>query len=107
MLVIRSSIVEAFKIPSGSMIPTLLVGDHIFVNKFAYGFKVPFSDFFTDRPLYVISRDPPARGDVIVFKYPKDESFYYIKRVIGMPTTAFASATKWSTSTTSLWTICL
>ena len=85
VLVIRSSIIEAFKIPSGSMIPTLMVGDHIFVNKFAYGFKVPFSDFFTDRPLYVVDRAPPSRGDIIVFKYPKDESYYYIKRVIGVP----------------------
>lgn len=85
VLIIRSSIVEAFKIPSGSMIPTLMVGDHIFVNKFAYGFKVPFSDFFTDRPLYLVDRAPPARGDIIVFKYPKDESYYYIKRVIGVP----------------------
>lgn len=85
VLIIRSSIIEAFKIPSGSMIPTLMVGDHIFVNKFAYGLKVPFSDFFTDTPLYVVKRDPPKRGDVIVFKYPKDESLYYIKRVIGVP----------------------
>jgi len=82
VLIIRSSIIEAFKIPSGSMIPTLMVGDHIFVNKFAYGLKVPFSDFFTDKPLYIVERQQPQRGDIIVFKYPKDESFYYIKRVI-------------------------
>jgi signal peptidase I len=85
VLIIRSSIIEAFKIPSGSMIPTLMVGDHIFVNKFSYGFKVPFSDFFTDEPLYIVKRNPPARGDIIVFKYPKNESYYYIKRVIGVP----------------------
>ena len=85
VLIIRSSIIEAFKIPSGSMIPTLMVGDHIFVNKFAYGLKVPFSDFFTDKPLYIVERQQPQRGDIIVFKYPKDESFYYIKRVIGVP----------------------
>jgi signal peptidase I len=85
VLVIRSSVVEAFKIPSGSMIPTLMVGDHIFVNKFAYGLKLPFSDFLTDRPLYLVKREPPSRGDIIVFKYPKDESYYYIKRVIGVP----------------------
>ncbi|MEW6056444.1 MAG: signal peptidase I [Bdellovibrionota bacterium] len=85
VLIIRSSVIEAFKIPSGSMIPTLMVGDHIFVNKFAYGLKVPFSDFFTDRPLYIVDRDPPASGDIIVFKYPKDESYYYIKRVVGVP----------------------
>jgi len=81
---IRSSLVEAFKIPSGSMIPTLLTGDHIFVNKFAYGLKVPFSDFFGDRPTFLIHRDPPKRGDIIVFKYPKDERVYFIKRVIGV-----------------------
>jgi signal peptidase I len=85
VFMIRSSIVEAFKIPSGSMIPTLLTGDHIFVNKFAYGFKVPFSDFFTDHPTYIVPRDPPSRGDIIVFKYPKDERVYFIKRVIGLP----------------------
>ncbi len=85
VLIIRSSIVEAFKIPSGSMLPTLMVGDHIFVNKFAYGLKIPFSDVILDKPIYVYERDIPARGDVIVFKFPKDESFYYIKRVVGRP----------------------
>lgn len=85
VLIMRSSIIEAFKIPSGSMIPTLMVGDHIFVNKFAYGLKVPFSDFFADEPLFIVKGDIPQRGDIIVFKFPKDESFYYIKRVIGRP----------------------
>jgi signal peptidase I len=85
VLIIRSSIIEAFKIPSGSMIPTLLVGDHIFVNKFAYGLKIPFSDVFLEKPIVLIERDIPKRGDVIVFKFPKDESLYYIKRVIGRP----------------------
>lgn len=85
VLTIRSSVIEAFKIPSGSMIPTLLIGDHIFVNKFAYGFKVPFSDLFSNNPVHVIQRDPPRRGDIIVFVYPKDESLYYIKRVVGVP----------------------
>lgn len=85
VFMIRSSVIEAFKIPSGSMIPTLLIGDHIFVNKFAYGLKIPFSDLVTDHPIYVIKRDAPKRGDIIVFIYPKDESFYYIKRVIGTP----------------------
>lgn len=82
---IRSSIVEAFKIPSGSMIPTLLIGDHIFVNKFAYGFKVPFSDLLFEDPITIVKRDPPKAGDIIVFKYPGDESLYYIKRVVGVP----------------------
>src|SRR5690242_10825272 len=85
VLMIRSSVIEAFKIPSGSMIPTLYIGDHIFVNKFAYGLKIPFSDWVTDHPIYLVKRDPPKRGDIIVFKYPKDESFYYIKRVVGVP----------------------
>jgi len=82
---VRSSIIEAFKIPSGSMIPTLLVGDHIFVNKLSYGLKVPFTEWFLESPLYLIKGKPPQRGDIIVFKYPKDESLYYIKRVIGTP----------------------
>ena len=85
VLMIRSSVIEAFKIPSGSMIPTLLIGDHIFVNKFAYGFKLPFSDWIMDHPVYLVKREPPQRGDIIVFKYPRDESFYYIKRVVGVP----------------------
>ena len=85
VLIIRSSIVEAFKIPSGSMIPTLLVGDHIFVNKFAYGYKIPFSDLIADQPIYIGGAKVPNRGNIIVFKYPKDTSFYFIKRVIGMP----------------------
>ncbi len=85
VFMIRSSVVEAFKIPSGSMIPTLLIGDHIFVNKFAYGLKVPFSDLFSVEPTYIVKRDPPKRGDIIVFVYPKDESYYYIKRVVGVP----------------------
>ena len=84
VFMIRSSLIEAFKIPSGSMMPTLLVGDHIFVNKFAYGLKLPFSDFFTDKPFFLIKRDSPKRGDVIVFLYPENESIHYIKRVIGV-----------------------
>jgi signal peptidase I len=66
-LVIRTFIVQAFKIPSGSMLPTLQIGDHILVNKFIYHFT------------------SPQRGDVIVFKYPKDETRDFIKRVIGLP----------------------
>ncbi len=85
VLMIRSSIVEPFKIPSGSMIPTLFIGDHIFVNKFAYGIKLPFSDWVLDEPLYLVKRDPPKRGDIVVFLFPKDESLHYIKRVIGVP----------------------
>jgi len=84
VLIFRSVLFEPFKIPSGSMIPTLLIGDFILVNKFSYGFKVPFSDWFTD-PIYITGPDQPERGDVIVFKYPKDTNLNYIKRVIGLP----------------------
>lgn len=80
----RSVFFEPFKIPSGSMIPTLLIGDFILVNKFSYGFKVPFSDWFTD-PTYITGPGKPLRGDVIVFKYPKDHDLNYIKRVVGLP----------------------
>ena len=66
------------------MIPTLMIGDFILVNKMAYGLKVPFTDFFGD-PIYITGPKKPQRGDVIVFKYPKDTSVNYIKRVIGLP----------------------
>lgn len=85
VFMVRSSVIEAFKIPSGSMIPTLFIGDHIFVNKFAYGLKVPFSDWIMDDAIWIYKRDQPKRGDIIVFKFPRDESLYYIKRVIGVP----------------------
>lgn len=84
VLFFRSVFFEPFKIPSGSMIPTLLIGDFILVNKFSYGFKVPFSDWFSD-PIYITGPTQPARGDVIVFKYPNDPSLNYIKRVVGLP----------------------
>ena len=77
-LIIRSSVVQAFKIPSGSMIPTLLIGDHILVNKFIYGVKFPF----TDKKIF--SWKNPERGDVIVFIYPVDKEKDFIKRVIGV-----------------------
>jgi signal peptidase I len=85
VFMIRSSVIEPFKIPSGSMIPTLFIGDHIFVNKFAYGLKVPFSDLLAEKPVYLIKRSPPQKGDIIVFMFPKDESIHYIKRVVGTP----------------------
>jgi signal peptidase I len=85
VMFLRSSIIEPYKIPSGSMIPTLFIGDHIFVNKFSYGFKVPFTEFFLERPVYVSQQQLPARGDVIVFRYPGDETINYIKRVVGLP----------------------
>lgn len=80
----RSVFFEPFKIPSGSMIPTLLIGDFILVNKFAYGLKVPFSDWYSD-PIYITGPDKPKRGDVIVFKYPRDPDLNYIKRVVALP----------------------
>ena len=77
-LFIRAFIIQAFKIPSGSMKPTLLIGDHILVNKFIYGIKIPF----TDR--YILKITKPKRGDVVVFKWPRDERKDFIKRVIGI-----------------------
>src|SRR5882724_6688247 len=78
-LVLRAFVVEAFQIPSGSMIPTLEVGDHIFVSKFAYGLTIPFTN------TKIIQLAEPKRGDIIVFKYPLDQSTDYIKRVVGLP----------------------
>jgi signal peptidase I len=81
----RSSLFEPFRIPSGSMIPTLNIGDFILVNKFSYGLKLPLIEYFGGNPFYLTTMTPPSRGDVIVFKYPKDKSIDYIKRVIGAP----------------------
>lgn len=78
-LIIKAFVIQAFKIPSGSMIPTLKIGDHILVNKFIYGTKLPF----TDRIIIPLKR--PNRGDIIVFKFPDDEKKDFIKRVIGLP----------------------
>jgi signal peptidase I len=79
VFMVRSFIVEPFKIPSGSMMPTLLAGDYILVNKFTYGLRVPILNHV------FVEMDKPARGDVVVFHYPPDTSIDYIKRVIGMP----------------------
>ncbi len=79
VLVLRSFIVEPFQIPSGSMKPTLEVGDFILVNKFAYGLRLPVLD------TKVIPVGEPQRGDVMVFRYPSDPSVNYIKRVVGLP----------------------
>ncbi len=76
---LRTFVVEAFKIPSGSMIPTLMVGDHIFVNKFSYGPAIPY----TNKRIW--THMPPERGDVIVFAYPEKPDQDFIKRVIALP----------------------
>tara|TARA_B100000315_G_C14580257_1_gene590089 strand:- start:355 stop:1008 length:654 start_codon:yes stop_codon:yes gene_type:complete len=78
-LIIRTFVVQAFKIPSGSMIPTLVIGDHILVNKFLFGVKIPFTDHV------LFSFDEPEKQDIIVFKYPEDESKDFIKRIVGLP----------------------
>lgn len=78
-LFIRAFVVQAFKIPSGSMKPTLLVGDHILVSKFSYGITIPFVD------KQVAHFGNPERGDIVVFQYPVDPSKDFIKRVIGLP----------------------
>jgi signal peptidase I len=78
-LLLRAFVVEAFQIPSGSMIPTLEIGDHIFVAKFSYGLGIPF----TDKKIMQFSA--PRRGDVVVFKYPLQREIDYIKRVVALP----------------------
>ncbi len=79
VLVLRSFIAEPFRIPSNSMMPTLLTGDFILVNKFAYGIRLPAID------TKIIPIGEPERGDVVVFRYPKDTTQDYIKRVVGLP----------------------
>ena len=76
---LRSFLVEPYKIPSGSMIPTLLIGDFILVNKFTYGIRLPVIN------KKIIDVSQPERGDVMVFRYPVDPSLDYIKRVVGLP----------------------
>ena len=87
-LLIRTFIIQAFKIPSGSMESTLLIGDHILVSKFSYGTHIPNEIPFLNIKLFddiVLFSKVPQRGDIIVFKFPKDEKRDFIKRVIGLP----------------------
>ena len=79
VFLLRSFLFEPFKIPSGSMIPTLLVGDLILVNKFHYGVRLPVIN------KKIVANNDPQRGDVMVFRYPRDTSVDYIKRVVGVP----------------------
>ena len=79
VFLLRSFLVEPFKIPSGSMLPTLLVGDFILVNKYTYGIRVPILGH------KMIDMNRPQRGEVVVFRYPEDTSLDYIKRVVGLP----------------------
>jgi signal peptidase I len=81
-LFIRAAVVQAFKIPSGSMEPTLLVGDHILVNKFIYGIRIPYSDEIFGKSKKFFEWRKPQRGEVIVFIFPKDRNKDFIKRVI-------------------------
>ena len=79
VFLLRSFLVEPFKIPSSSMVPTLLVGDFILVNKFTYGIRLPVVN------RKIVELNSPQRGDVMVFRYPEDRSLDYIKRVVGLP----------------------
>lgn len=78
-LTVRWFLMEAYVIPSGSMLPSLLIHDHIFVNKIAYGMRVPWSKN------WIFRLSDPQRNEVVVFRYPGDESMFFIKRIVGLP----------------------
>ncbi|MCB9673802.1 MAG: signal peptidase I [Alphaproteobacteria bacterium] len=93
VLFIRTFVFEPFRIPSGSMVPTLLIGDHVAVSKFSYGIwvpativEIPFLDFLWVVPRYqLLELAKPQRGDIIVFRFPLEESTNYIKRIVAVP----------------------
>jgi signal peptidase I len=78
-LIIRTFFLQAYTIPSGSMLQTLQIGDYVLVNKFLYGIKIPFTD------TYLFRGEDPQRGDIIVFRYPEDPDIDFIKRIVGVP----------------------
>ena len=78
-VIIRTFVLQAYTIPSGSMLQTVQIGDYVLVNKFVYGVKIPFTD------KYLFRGSDPQIGDIIVFKYPKDPDTDFIKRVVGLP----------------------
>lgn len=78
-IAIRGAVVQAFKIPSGSMLPTLLIGDHLLVTKFLYGVRIPYTD------IRLLRLREPRRGDIVVFAFPQDDSKDFIKRIVGEP----------------------
>lgn len=79
ILVLRWAVFEPYVIPSGSMIPNLLIHDHIFVGKFAYGLRLPFSD------RWLVRWSAPRRGEIVVFRYPLNPEMFYVKRLVGLP----------------------
>lgn len=80
----KSTFFEPNHIPSGSMLPTMAIGDFILVNKMQYGLKVPFSEWFGN-PIYLTDFSQPERGDIMVFEYPNDRNILYVKRLIAVP----------------------
>ena len=88
VFLLRSFLVEPFKIPSGSMMPTLEIGDFILVNKYTYGIRLPVIN------MKIVDITQPERGDVMVFRYPEDPSLDYIKRVVGLPDDVLAYKNK-------------